>query len=249
MGLDFALAGASWPDEFAPDWWALRAVARELPTELASIVDDAHQFTELGAETDEHVRAMAISEVLTGIHSLQTALHQGAGDFSIVRTSEGHTVLLDGGVTPGPDPTQTWHGTESLTITGLLGEPITSSGRHALPAPIPRTAQAVEAVAYPVSFSRLAVAELPLVPNWADARAIASEQDAVLLERVEAVLAGSYSRTATVRRVGHRVLFIGDRALRQPGPAATIDAWERSGLLAALGGRALYDVRLDRDAA
>jgi hypothetical protein len=249
MGLDFTLAGASWPDEFAPDWWALRAAARELPPTLATIVDEAHQFSELGAETKEHVREMAISEVLWGIHQLQTALVDGSGDFSIVRTTEGHTVLLDGGVTGGPRPTETWYGSEALTITGLLGDPITPCGRHALPAPVPRAAQPLEDVAYPVPPTRLAVAELPLVPNWERGRTIASTRDLPLLERLEAVLDGTYSPTATVRRVGGRVLFIGDRALRE-GPASAIDAWERSGLLEALGGCALHDIRRqDRDAA
>jgi hypothetical protein len=212
-------------------------------------VDEAHQFSELGAETDEQMREMAISEVLWGIHQLQTALVEGSGDFSIIRTTDGHTVLLDGGVTGGPKPTETWHGTDALTITGLLGEPITPCGRHALPSPIPRTAQPLQEVAYPVPSTRLAVAELPLVPNWERGRTIASEKDLPLLERLEAVLGGSYSRTATVRRVGGRPLFIGDRALRE-GPAAAIDAWERCGLLEALGGCALHDIRLqDRDAA
>ena len=249
MGLDFMLAGASWPDEFAPDWWALRAAARELPLELANIVDEAHLLSELGAETEEQVREMAISEVLWGIHQLQIALVEGSGAFSIVRTTEGHTVLLDGGVSGGPKPTETWYGTEALTVTGLLGEPITRCGRQALPAPIPRTAHPLEEVAFPVPPARLAVAELPLVPNWERGRTIASEEDLPLLERLEAVLGGSYSRTATVRRVGGRVLFIGDRALRE-GPAAAIDAWERSGLLEALGGRVLHDIRQqDTDAA
>jgi len=242
MGLDFTLAGASWPDEFAPDWWALRAAARELPVELARLVDTAHQFSELGAETEEHVREMAISEVLWGIHQLQTALVEGSGDFSIVRTTEGHIVLLDGGVTGGPRPTETWYGTEALTITGLLGEPITSCGPQALPSPIPRTAQPLEEVAYPVPATRLAIAELPLVPNWERGRTIAPERDLPSLARLESVLDGSYSRTATTRHVGGRVLFIGDRAL-QGGPAAAIDTWERSGLLGALGGCALHDIR------
>jgi hypothetical protein len=211
-------------------------------------VDDAHQFSELGAETDEQMLEMAISEVLTGIHQLQIALVEGSGDFSIIRTTEGHTVLLDGGVTGGPKPTETWYGTDALTITGLLGVPITPCGRHALPAPIPRTAQPVEEVAYPVPPTRMAVAELPVVPSWERGRTTASERDLPLLERLEAVLGGSYSRTATVRRVGGRPLFIGDRALRE-GLAAAIDAWERSGLLEALGDRVLHDIRLqDTDA-
>ena len=87
------------------------------------------------------------------------------------------------------------------------------------------------------------------MPNWERGRTIASEQDLPRLERLEEVLGGRYSRTATTRHVGDRALFIGDRALRD-SPAAAIGTWERSGVLEALGGCALHDIRRqDGDAA
>jgi hypothetical protein len=242
MGLDFMLAGASWPDALAPDWPALRAAAAELSEERVGLLDDERQFDELGAHSPEAVRKMAIGEVTEGIDEFEQALATAATWPTIVQLRDGSTVLLDGGVTSGEDASPTWYGTEAMTLTGLLGTPVTPYGSDPPPAPIPRTVQIWADELPGIRRSRLAVVELPLGPDWQLGRAAVPERDIAILERLQQVLAGSYSRTSAVLRIGDAQLFIGDRALPQSA-AAVIDGWNVLNVFEALGGRLLDDIR------
>jgi len=245
MGLDFMLTAIAWPDDRAPDWDALVAVAANLPLELADLVDEAHQLWELGAELPEDRREYASGEVTTGINALRAGLVRGDGLHITVVQPDGWTVILDGGISSGEEPTPTRYSLEAVEVTGLLGEPLirASDSPHPPPA-LPRTDRPlIEELAAISRPPRLVVAAFPQVLDWERARIVSSERERQLLDRLAEVLAGGYSRTSATLRVGETTLFLGDRA-DPSGAVAAIAAWESSGTLEALGARVLDDIRL-----
>jgi hypothetical protein len=240
LGLDFYLAGSSWPDDRAPDWDALFAAVSPISLQLAQIIDEAHLLEQ---DDEESLLLFATGEVHSGIEMLRDALAAASRTLTVV-SAAGHSVLLDGGVSAGGEPSDTWYGVEALTLTGLLGNPVSVYGNLPRGTPVPRAGRAfVDAIAPITGPSRLAVAELPLEPDWEAGRAAAGPDDAAVVDRLRDVVAGAYTRTAAVRKVENVYLFIGDRAFPD-GAAKQIDAWQRNGVLTALGGRRLDDLRL-----
>jgi hypothetical protein len=245
MGLDFMVAAIAWPDRCAPDWDALLAAAADLPLELADRVDEIHQLWELGAVEPDERREYASGEVMTGINYLRARFVRGGLHLTVVQP-DGWTVLLDGGVSPGEEPTQTWYATEALAVSGLLGESLIRDTDAPAPPPpsLPRSRRLLIDELTPISeLPRLVVAAFPPVLDWERARTVSSERERQWLDRLEAVLAGSYSRTSATLRLATTTLFLGDRA-DPTGAAAAIAAWDASGALEALGARVLHDIRL-----
>jgi hypothetical protein len=243
MGLDFMLAALAWPDDRAPDWDALLAAAANLPLELADLVDEAHQLWELGAESPEDRREYASGEVTTGIKQLRAGLVRGGLHLTVVQP-DGWTVLLDGGISSGEEPSETRYALEALAVTGLLGEPLIRYGGSLPAQSLSRINRPLIDELAPITGPpRLIVTELPPALEWQRARAVSSEAERHWLDRLAEVLAGGYSRTSATLRVGGTTLFLGDRA-DPTGAVAAIVAWEASGALAALGGRVLEDIRM-----
>jgi hypothetical protein len=244
MGLDFMVAAIAWPDDRAPDWDALLAAAADLPLELADLVDEAHQLWELGAESPEDRREYASGEVTTGINELRAGLIRGDGLHITVVQPDGWTVILDGGISSGEEPTPTRYSLEALAVTGLAGEPLIRYSDAPPPTALPRGDRPLIDALVPISRPpRLIVVAFPDAVDWDRARSVTPDDGGPLLERLREVVDGGYSRRTKALRCGDTTLLLGDRA-DPTGVASAISTWQSWGLLDAIGAQVLADVRL-----
>jgi hypothetical protein len=241
MGPSFMVVDIAWPDHDAPDWDALLAAAAKLSPELADRVNDEHQLWEPGLEEDkdDDIRYLAAAEVTDGIEELRAALAGGARHLTVVQPDR-WTVVLDGGVSGGEEPSDTWYSIEALAVTGLLGQ---SLGYPAPEAAVPRQARPwADELATIDGPPRLIVVAFPAAIDWDQARSLLPD-DERSLERLMEVLDGGYSRRARALPLGDTALLLGDRG-DPSGVAASISIWQRAGVLDAIGAQILEDIRL-----
>jgi hypothetical protein len=239
MGLSFMVVAFAWPDHDAPDWDALLAAAANLSPELADRVDGEHQLSDFDLDEDESSRDLAAREVTDGIEELRAALAGGARHLTVVQP-HGWTVVLDGGVSAGEEPSATWYSSEALVLTGLLGQ---SLGYPAPETAVPRHDRPWADELAPIDGPpRLIVVAFPAAIDWDQARSLLPD-DERSLERLTEVLDGGYSRRARALRLGDTTLLLGDRG-DPSGVAENISIWQRAGVLDAIGAQILEDIRL-----